>query len=295
MSGAKILVVEDEIIMAMELQKKLESWGYDSITATFGEEAIKKAFKLKPDLILMDILLKGEINGIEASQQISRLFDIPVIYLTAHSSQRILERVKVTEPYAYLIKPFGERELQINVEIALYRHKAKKKMVTRTRRETIADLYIFIGSLVPLLASYISSEDRESLLMAFAKRFENNMKLKFDREVGTLLYDSDDVLEDPNIPLNAYMSWVSSMFSDFGFRNETVSEDSKKCLKVLECPWMDEIEETDIFCHICQTMIEETLIWTGFEGNVKHKSDIMGIPPVCEFEFYFKSPHRIRT
>lgn len=119
MSGAKILVVEDEAILIMELQDMLRSWGYKPFTATSGEEAIKKAAKIKPDLILMDIMFKGEIDGIEAVQQINDHQDIPVIYLTAHSSNEVLERAKATKPHAYLIKPFNERELQITIETAL--------------------------------------------------------------------------------------------------------------------------------------------------------------------------------
>lgn len=119
MSDAKILVVEDEAIVMMELQDKLKSWGYMPFTATSGEEAVKKAAQIKPDLILMDIMLKGEIDGIEASQRIINYFDVPVIYLTAHSSDEVLERAKTTKPCAYLIKPFNERELQTNIETAL--------------------------------------------------------------------------------------------------------------------------------------------------------------------------------
>jgi len=119
MSDIKILVVEDEAIVMMELQHKLKSWSYKPFTATSGEDAIKKAIQIKPDLILMDIMFKGGIDGIEVIHQIKDHLDIPVIYLPAHSSDEVLERAKTTKPCAYLIKPFDERELQINIETAL--------------------------------------------------------------------------------------------------------------------------------------------------------------------------------
>lgn len=123
MSNEKILVVEDEAITAMGLQNTLKSWKYLPFISTSGEEAIRKAIQIKPDLILMDIMLKGRMDGIEAIQQIKDHLDIPVIYLTAHSSNKVLERAKTTKPHAYLIKPFDERELQINIETALKRQK----------------------------------------------------------------------------------------------------------------------------------------------------------------------------
>lgn len=119
MKYTKILVVEDEAILAMELQKMLKLWGYIPFTAISGEEAIEKAVKIKPDLILMDIELKGKINGIEAIQQINDLFDIPAIYITAHSHEGILELAKTTKPFAYLIKPIDEKQLKINIKSAL--------------------------------------------------------------------------------------------------------------------------------------------------------------------------------
>ncbi len=129
MQNAKILVVEDERIQAMDIKRRLEHWGYEVPTiASSGEEAIKKALKLKPDLVLMDIILKGEVNGIEASQKISDRLDIPVVYLTAHPEESMVQRAKMTESYGYILKPFDERELRITIEMALHKHKINKKL-----------------------------------------------------------------------------------------------------------------------------------------------------------------------
>jgi len=130
MSATKILVVEDEGLTAMELQRKLRYWGYDVPTFAFSsKEAVQKAEKIQPDLVLMDIVLKGEGDGIDAAQKIKDLFDIPIIYLTAHVDERTRERAEDTRPYAYLIKPFEENELHQKIEEALYNHKAEKRLL----------------------------------------------------------------------------------------------------------------------------------------------------------------------
>ncbi len=125
--GKQILVVEDEIITAMDLQQRLKNLGYNvPVIVSSGEEAIKKVKENNPDLVLMDINLYGEMDGIEAASKIHSFSDIPVIYLTAFSDDKTLERAKITEPYAYVIKPIKERELHINIEIAFFKHKIQK-------------------------------------------------------------------------------------------------------------------------------------------------------------------------
>jgi len=129
MEKKQILVVEDERIIAEVIRKNLLGLGYEvpAVVST-GEKSIEKVEELSPDLVLMDIMLKGEMDGIEAAEKICSSFNIPVVYLTAYSDQKILGRAKITEPYGYILKPFRERELQINIEIALYRHEMEKKI-----------------------------------------------------------------------------------------------------------------------------------------------------------------------
>jgi len=126
---AKILIVEDEAIIAKDLQWRLEGMGYDAplIVAT-GKEAVDKAHAIRPDLILMDIMLLGPMDGIEASKQIRSEIDIPIIYLTAYADEEVLERAKITGPFGYLIKPIGDRELHSNIEITLHKHRVDKKL-----------------------------------------------------------------------------------------------------------------------------------------------------------------------
>jgi PAS domain S-box-containing protein len=129
MSNVKILVVEDESIVAMDIKHRAEVLGYTvtSISPS-GEEAIKKVAENPPDLVLMDIVLKGEMDGVEAAQKIRDSYDIPIVYLTAYSDEKTLKRAKVTEPFGYIIKPFEDRELHSAVEVALYKHKMESKL-----------------------------------------------------------------------------------------------------------------------------------------------------------------------
>lgn len=136
MAKTSILVVEDESIVAKDIQNSLKKLGYTvpSVENT-GEDAIDAAGQYKPDLILMDIMLKGEISGIEAAEQIRQRYQIPVIFLTAYADESTLSKAKVTEPYGYIIKPFKEIDLHTSIEMALYKH-GKEQEVRKER-----DLY----------------------------------------------------------------------------------------------------------------------------------------------------------
>lgn len=129
MSDAKILIVEDEGIEALDLQHRLASLGYPTPEFVFsGEEAVAKVEETPPDLVLMDIMLRGEIDGVTAAEQIRAHFDIPVIYLTAYADDDTLQRAKITEPYGYIVKPFRERELHITIDMALYKHRMEQRL-----------------------------------------------------------------------------------------------------------------------------------------------------------------------
>lgn len=129
MANASIMVVEDENIVAMDIENSLISLGYQVVgVASTGEDAIDMAGETRPDLVLMDIMLRGEIDGVEAAEQIRRRYNIPVVYLTAYADGNTLQRAKITEPYAYLLKPFEDRQLHITIEMALYKHRMEKKI-----------------------------------------------------------------------------------------------------------------------------------------------------------------------
>lgn len=129
MANISVLIVEDEEFFAEEVQDILNKLGYNVLgVASTGEDAVKMTEETRPDLVLMDIVLKGEMDGVTAAEQIHERLDIPVIYLTGLTGDQITERAKITEPFGYILKPFQERELHVAIEIALYRHKMEKKL-----------------------------------------------------------------------------------------------------------------------------------------------------------------------
>jgi PAS domain S-box-containing protein len=132
-----ILIVEDEAIVAADLAAKLGQLGYEVAgIAAKGEEAIVLADSLRPDLVLMDIQLEGHTDGIEAAEAISSQLDLPIIYLTAHSDAATLARAKLSGPFGFILKPFEERELATNIEMALYKHQADRQL--REQRDQLA-------------------------------------------------------------------------------------------------------------------------------------------------------------
>ena len=130
MQKNNILVVEDEAIVSKDIQQSLKKLGYNIVGASAtGEKAIELAIEHKPDLVLMDIMLKGEMSGIEAAEKIRESLSIPVIYLTAYADENTLSKAKVTEPYGYIIKPFKEIDLHTSIEMALYKHSKEREVI----------------------------------------------------------------------------------------------------------------------------------------------------------------------
>ncbi len=151
-TDAQILIVEDELILAEDVRGNLIGLGYSvPYIAVSGEDAVRKTGEIQPDLVLMDIKLHGEIDGIEAAEQIQARFNIPVIYITALSDGATLQRVKASEPFGYIVKPVETRELHIAVEMALYRHRLETKLrESEWKSRAILDhTYEFIGLMTP--------------------------------------------------------------------------------------------------------------------------------------------------
>ena len=194
------MIVEDEGLVALAIQKSLERLGY-IVTGSVadGEDAFRVAAETAPDLILMDIRLKGDLDGIEVAERIMESQRIPVVYLTAHSDEKTLERAKLTEPFGYIVKPFDEQSLFSTVEIALYKAKlqtdlarTKEKLATilRSIREAVvvtdlkgtveylnsAAIDVFnieessaIGMNVLKLAAYVQPGTDESVMLPLSK------------------------------------------------------------------------------------------------------------------------------
>ena len=155
--GANILVVEDESIVRKDIERSLTKLGYNVIAqADTGEKAIELAGQFKPDLALMDIMLKGELTGIEAADAIKQKNDIPVIYLTAYADEATLSRAKITEPHGYILKPFKEIDLHTTIEMALHKH--KREVELKVENELLKSLSNFKSNADYLFVKHNMSE-----------------------------------------------------------------------------------------------------------------------------------------
>jgi len=178
---AKILIVEDEGITAMELETKLEIWGYPSpVIALSGEEAIEKALKTKPDLILMDISLKGEIDGIEVIEQIKKHFNPPVIYITAHADDKTMERAKLTEHYSYMVKPISDKELKFAIDMALFKHKVDQKL-----KESEKQLRLITDNMLDIVGQF----DNEGVFRYISPSVKTVMGYEPETLIGRSLFE----------------------------------------------------------------------------------------------------------
>ncbi|HJP17018.1 MAG TPA: response regulator [Nitrospinota bacterium] len=191
-SKVRILIVEDQFLVANDIKDNLETLGYEiSAIATSGEKAVKKAGEGKTDLVLMDIVLRGEMDGIEAAEIIRSRFDLPVIFLTAYRDPKIFERAKISEPFGYLIKPFEASELHSNVEIALYKHKIEiekkeageeRKKLIHKLKEDLAEVNKLSG-LLPICASCKKIRNEEGNWNQIEEYLSDRSEVKFSHGV----------------------------------------------------------------------------------------------------------------
>ena len=192
-----ILVVEDEIIVALDLKRCLQGMGYQVVqVVTSGEKAVTAAKNKKPDLVLMDIRLQGKMDGIEAAKVINSQYDVPVVYLTAYADDQTLQQATAAGPYGYLVKPFEPRELKTTIEVALFKHKMEQELKESQERfreifEQNFDAIVLIKrdnfELIDLNPGAVSlfQFSKEELLENFRAVFENDETYQsFKREAA---------------------------------------------------------------------------------------------------------------
>lgn len=194
MSKTRILIVEDESIVAMDIKHRAEGLGYTVIGVTpSGEEALELVRENPPDLILMDIVLKGKMDGIEAAQRIHDDYDIPVLYLTAYSDEETLKRAKITEPFGYIIKPFEDRELHSSVEIAIYKHEMERKLKESEK---------WLSTTLESIGDAVIATDKEGQIIFMNPIARKVTGWSQEEAIGKTLLDVFNIInEDTGIPL----------------------------------------------------------------------------------------------
>ena len=137
--GSRVMVVEDERIVAFDLQQRLQSLGYEiAAVAASGDEALRKVAMTHPDLVLMDIRIDGKMDGIETALELQKTSSVPVVFLTAHHEDSTLDRARRTRPYGYLLKPFTEREMHATIQMAIERHRFESALARSEQRLRLA-------------------------------------------------------------------------------------------------------------------------------------------------------------
>ena len=135
MADTRIMIVEDEIVVARYIERGLRELGYAVCArVSSGEEAVSQAIETEPDLVLMDIRLQGELDGVEAAEEIRSRLGIPVVYLTAYADEETLARARITKPFGYIIKPFEIRELHTTIQMALHKHRLERQLAESEAR-----------------------------------------------------------------------------------------------------------------------------------------------------------------
>jgi CheY-like chemotaxis protein len=155
MEKLKILIVEDEGVVALQLKVNIEKWGC-TVADIFasGEEALEHLEALAPDLVMMDMTLQGKLDGIQTADIIRKQYNLPVIYITAHSEEKTIARAKTTQPYGYILKPFNAQEIRIAIEVAHYKHRVdmEKEKLTQELKAALDKVKLLSGFL-PICAS----------------------------------------------------------------------------------------------------------------------------------------------
>jgi PAS domain S-box-containing protein len=203
MKKASILIVEDESIVALDIQGRLQGLGYTVVgLAASGQEALNAVDSLHPDLVLMDIQLKGPLDGIETVLHLKNKADVPVIYLTAFADETTLQRAKVTESFGYLIKPFEQRELVATIETALYKHRTEQRIKANeqwlsTTLKSIGDAVIttdmtgqinFMNPVAETLTGWPLTEARHQPITRIAQILTKNIEIQAEHPVTQVLH-----------------------------------------------------------------------------------------------------------
>ena len=300
MVDIKILLVEDDAIEALDIKKTLESFGYSvPYVASRGEEAVTKALELMPDLILMDIVLKGQQNGIEVASEIKNL-NIPVIYLTAHSEELTVQKAKLTQPYGYLIKPYDLIELKCAIDFALFKSDQETKLreseenfraIAENASEGILiaaddEIYVYANQMAAEITGYTTKELLEKSIadLVYPEEIEKVMgrfKARITGKTSHSTYTTRIVRKDgTTVPIEltgAKTVWkgqqaVMILFSDITERKRAESKQeslNRKLRAISNCnqAMLRAVDEQTLLEDICRIICDEAgyrMAWVGY-------------------------------
>lgn len=284
MSKGEVMIVEDEAITALEIRSVVESSNYEVVSVVGrGEDAVEKALTLKPDIILMDVTLKGEMDGVDAARKIKEFQDTPVLYITAIDSVESW-RLKNTRGAGLLVKPITEGELLTNMEIAIHNYKTQKEELENIKEEGLTDLQVFMHCTMPNLSSELSIVGRGEFLGAFYEKFEELMKPKFLKEVGRYHKNLSENLP-PAGKMQLYFSWIDNFFKNLGFHVEMEREDGDWVVTLRDCNWCEGNHENIFYCLMCQAILRQTFSWTDMVGEIRQISDVSLPQTLCRYKF----------
>lgn len=212
MDKSRVLIVEDETIVAMDIERRLKFMGYEVLhPVTTGEDAVLRAAEQSPDIILMDIMLDGELDGIDAAAVIRSQQSVPVIYLTAYADEETLKRAQVTEPFGYIIKPFEDRELKTCIQMALYKHRMDERILENER---------WLATTLRSIGDAVVSTDRAGVVRYVNPMAEKLAAVQSRDAVGKALHDVVSIEEmSDDCSLEKMMAGVLS--NGDGCRKET--------------------------------------------------------------------------
>src|SRR6187551_216072 len=205
----RILVVEDQRLIAADIENTLKKLGYVVVgSASSGEDAISKADEARPELVLMDVRLRGEMDGIQAAEIIRDRFNVPVVYLTAYADEETILRAKKTTPFGYLVKPFNERELRATIEIAFYTHQMERTLADeRARRHAAEEFRILVDGVRDYAIFMLDGNGRVTTWNSGAERLKGYRRSDIiGKDLSTFYTDEERLAGQPQRSLATALS-----------------------------------------------------------------------------------------
>ena len=281
----KILLVEDERIIAMDVRARLEAMGYEVPEVAYsGEEAISAARIHRPDLVLMDIVLPGGIDGIEAAARVRSELGTPVVFMSAYADQQTVQRSMESDPFGYIIKPFDERAVRLGIDIAIHRHQSELALMedgaTRTRNASG-----MIACILSSLAACSTPEAREALITRISAQFDERFRSWFRKALEGRQNAAKGGGWGSRETAGFYLRWLVDLLSGTGMEAVWRLEGNTGSIEVRRGPRDGGTEEELLMAGILGTLVERSFGWTGLSGEISRAPGKTGGTGEYRFEF----------